>query len=286
MQRGLSAIISLPRRSAVVGFLITGLTCFSHADSGVVDFSSWVFYSGKTQLGTDFCSVSAATTKGPTGNVSIKQLANDKSIKITLYSTTWRFPVGASVPVTLDFSDQQPLLLKGYGDGKFLDIALPTDAVAIFLSLIGERSRMRLLVGGSAHQLWAVSLAGIKSELKAFASCSLTKDKGAAIDKKSPAAQTLGSCKDIRFTGLAAIDPGALDMASSANDPEDYVARNPILCSKSYVCRGLGYFKNQRATLMNEHGDYAYIVTSVDFNTGRRDLHLVIFRADAKCDGK
>lgn len=272
--------------TAMVTFLMIGLTCTGHAAPSVVDFSSWVFYSGKTQLGTDFCSVSATTTKGPTGNVSIKQLANNKSISITIYSAKWSFPVGESVPVTLDFSDQQPLLLKGYGDGKFLDIALPTDAVAIFLSLVGERSRMRLQVGGSANQLWAVSLAGIKSELKAFASCSLTKDKGAAIDKKSPAAQTLGSCKDIRFTGLAAIDPGALDMASSANDPEEYVARNPILCSKSYVCRGLGYFKNQRATLMNEHGDYAYIVTSVDFNTGRRDLHLAIFRADAKCDGK
>lgn len=272
--------------TAMVTLSMIGLPCTSYATLGVGDFSSWVFYSGKTQLGTDFCSVSAATTKGPTGNVSIKQLANDKSIKITLYSTTWRFPVGASVPVTLDFSDQQPLLLKGYGDGKFLDIALPTDAVAIFLSLMGERSRMRLQVGGSANQLWAVSLVGIKPELKAFASCSLTQDRGAASDKKSPSTQTLGSCKDIRFTGLAAIDPGALDMASSANDPEDYVARNPILCSKSYVCRGLGYFKNQRATLMNEHGDYAYIVTSVDFNTGRRDLHLAIFRADAKCDGK
>ncbi len=243
--------------------------------------TNWEYYAGKTPRGTDLCSLSTSVTGTSLRNVSIKQLSNRASVNITLYQEDWKFPQSVNVPFTLDFIDQQPLKLSGYGDGQVVDVELPKADIATFLSLLGNKQEIQFHIG-TQPQVWSVPLTGIKPKLKSFVNCALIQNKAESSLKKTTPMP--GECKSITFTGLAATRfPYQLEDAMKAQDVEDYIARNPILCNKNNACRGIGYFENKRAQVQNEDGKYLHVIAPVDFTTGRRDIYLAIFRKDARC---
>lgn len=257
----------------------------AHA-AGSLGFTSWEFFAGKTPRGTGLCSLNVAAKDSPQRNVSIKALSNKDSLNVTLYNADWNYPSGANVPFSLEFADQQPLALNGYGDGHVVDVELPKDATAVFLSLIGERSKIQFMVGEQRQRL-SVPLAGIKPKLKTFMDCALAQGTPAPAPVKKAQGAVDDTCKSIRFTGLAATRfPSELEDAKKAADLEDYLARNPIRCKPNNSCSGIGYLENTPARVLNGDAKYLHVMAPVDLTTGRRDIYLAIYRADARCTGE
>lgn len=268
-------------RATVHFYLIVGMASasFAASDAGYTD---WEFFAGKTPRGTGLCSLNIASTGAPQRSVSIKQLSNSDAVSITVQQSDWAYPAGTNVQFRLDFADQQPLMLKGYGDGQVVDVQMPKNGTAIVLSLLGDKPSVRFQMG-TKSSAWTVPLSGVRPKLKEFVDCAIAQDKSQSTAKTAPV-QTAGECKIVRFTGLAATRfPYELEDALKQRDLEDYVARNPILCNKNNSCRGIGYFENARGRVINEDGKYLHVIAPVDFTTGRRDIYLAIFRKDARC---
>ena len=109
----------------------------------------------------------------------------------------------------------------------------------------------------------------------------------AAREKEHQA--TKPKCINIRFTGIATPPPYGQVIAQvlTSRDIEDTLARNPIQCKPNqfgnYVCTGAGYFHNHKGVIADWNGEFFIINTSVDFNTGRKNIGLTIRRKDAVC---
>lgn len=273
-------VFELMRAAAIC--MLSLLVCAANAN-GPERFTSWEFYAGKTSRGTGLCSLSVASRGSPARNLSIKSLANRDGLNITIFSEDWNYSSGANVAFSLDFADQQPLALRGYGDGRVVDVELPKDATAVFLSLLGERSIVQFQIGEQRQRL-SVPLAGINPKLKSFVDCAMKQGEPRPEEVRKSQAGFDDMCKSIRFTGLGATRfPYELEDAKMAIDLEDHLARNPILCKPNGSCRGIGYFKNARASVLNGDRKYLHVMAPVDLSTGRRDIYLAIFRTDARC---
>ena len=109
-------------------------------------------------------------------------------------------------------------------------------------------------------------------------------------------------CVSIVFSGVAAANsPYSIEQVLNSKNTEDLIARNPIACeyrewggyyaqnggvinrNRSTECRGVDYFNNKRAKILNSFENFYYIETDIDFNTGRRSTQLYIRRTDARC---
>lgn len=270
--------------SSIAAFLFACTACIAGVDPHKFDnFGEWEFFAGKTSKGTRVCGLSTTSTDAPGRDLSVKQLSNSQQINITLHQKDWRFPTGASIPVTIDFLDGQPLSLKAFGDGQVLDIEIPKDGAAVFLSLMASSAALQVRIQAPSDPRWIVPLDGARAGLRSFVSCAGAQQP-APIASKSAKVTSAESCKTVRFTGLAATRfPYELEDAKKAVDLEDYVARNPILCNKNNSCRGIGFFQQQKARVLSTDGKYLHVMAPVDFTTGRRDIYLAIFGADAKC---
>jgi len=138
-------------------------------------FSAWEFFSDKTSRGTPVCGLFTANSdRNNVRNLSVKQLANQESINVTLYNDKWAFGRGTSMSVVLDFGDNQPLKLPAYVDGKIVDISLPKEVTAIFLSLMADQEQIRFKLDISKENFWSVPLKNMREPLKAFVECALT----------------------------------------------------------------------------------------------------------------
>lgn len=135
-------------------------------------FGPWEFWSGRTSSNTPICSVlSDGSANQSVRNVAIKQIGGHRSIQVTLYKDTWSIPRGTKVPVSIDFEDDQPLRLSAYGDGKILDIEIPTQATAIFLSLVASESNLRIGFPAGKEAQWVVSLLNTKPVVQKLVGC-------------------------------------------------------------------------------------------------------------------
>ncbi len=255
------------------------------ADPDSQQFKPWEKFDGKTSRGTQVCGLATAANSGSPRNISIKQLATNDFISVTLYQESWSFKPGSEVPIVLDFFDNQPLYLAAYGDGKILDITLPTDATAVFLSLLKDSAAMRVQIKNESEPDWRIPLKTVLTPLKGFLSCTMNAIK-TQNEPKPPNAAKVKSCDFVRFTGLGATKfPYQIEDALKAKDLEDYVARDPIRCTrKNNACSGIGWFRSHKARVINEDGPYLHVITPVDFVDGRRDIYLAIRRADAVCE--
>lgn len=102
-------------------------------------------------------------------------------------------------------------------------------------------------------------------------------------EPKNP--KTTMPCEYIHFKGLAATNfPYQIEDALNSRDLEDTIARDPIRCMPNNTCKGIGYFQWQKARISAQDGTYLSVVSPVDLQNGRRDIFLVVRRADAVCD--
>lgn len=108
-------------------------------------------------------------------------------------------------------------------------------------------------------------------------------------------------CKTIKFTGYATIYPQHLMQLYQAQDVDEILADNPIVCTDSkwggrYTasgavinqnsmteCRGVGFFRNQVAEIIDWKDDVYWVSSNVRFNTGRRPIRLFVRKSDARC---
>lgn len=98
--------------------------------------ATWEFFSDTTTRGTPVCGLFFANSdKNNVRNVSVKQLANQDFMTVTLYNDKWKFSSASPMHVVLDFGDNQSLKLSAYADGNILDVALPKESTATFLLL-------------------------------------------------------------------------------------------------------------------------------------------------------
>ena len=108
-------------------------------------------------------------------------------------------------------------------------------------------------------------------------------------------------CKRIKFTGYATIYPHNLIQLYQAQDPDEIVADNPIVCTDSKwggrhiaggavinqnsmtECRGVAFFRNQIAEVADWKDELYLVLTNVRFDAGRRQIRLFIRKQDARC---
>ena len=141
-------------------------------------FSAWEFFSDKTTQGTPVCGLFTANSdRNNVRNVSVKQLANQDSINITLYNDRWAFNRGAPINILLDFGDNQPLKLPAYADGKILDASLPKEVTATFLSLMADQEQIRFKPEISKEKYWSVPLKNMREPLKELVGCALAQKR-------------------------------------------------------------------------------------------------------------
>lgn len=103
------------------------------------------------------------------------------------------------------------------------------------------------------------------------------------IAMKAENAAIKPACEFVRFTGIAsAATPQLIEQALASEDIEDTLARNPIQCDRM-MCYGITNLKNHKGRIVNWNERYLTVAAPIDFNTGRRDILLVIRRGDAVC---
>ena len=138
--------------------------------SSAPGFTPWEFSKGATSRGTPVCALSAADNmKSGARNISIKALGNRDQLNITLYDSRWGYKANSKHKATLDFDDQKPTQLDAYGDGQVLDTDLPVAATAIFLSLLSEKTTLRIFPPGG--EVVSVGLTDISEPLRSFVDC-------------------------------------------------------------------------------------------------------------------
>ena len=79
--------------------------------------------------------------------------------------------------VVLDFGDNQPLRLPAYVDGKILDVSLPKEVTATFLSLMADQEQIRFKPEISKEKFWSVPLKNIREPLKELVECALVQKR-------------------------------------------------------------------------------------------------------------
>lgn len=136
------------------------------------NFGPWQFFSGRTPANTPICSVlSDGSVNQSVRNVAIKQIGGHQSIQVTLYKDTWSIPRGTKVPVRIDFEDDQPLHLSAYGDGKIVDIEIPTQIMAIFLSLVASERNLHIGFPAGKEAEWVIGLSSSKPVVQKLVGC-------------------------------------------------------------------------------------------------------------------
>lgn len=154
--------------AALVG-CITSSVAFAGTSASL---EKWTAFSDRTPKGTPLCALTSAPTAGQTvKNISVKKLGGDDHLNITMYKDSWKIPQGTSVITIIDFADGQPLTLESYGDGKVVDVALPKEVTAVFLSLLIDSKVIRISFPKGKEPTWEASLASIRPQLKVFVEC-------------------------------------------------------------------------------------------------------------------
>lgn len=165
------------KRLVITSGLCSLFALSAAASAATQDFNKWTFDQGRTSKNTPVCSLLTAASSGATAkNMVIKQLAGHDSLSVTLYKDSWNIPQGKSIPIFIDFMDDQPLAIDAYGDGKIVDIALPPEATSVFLGLLADSKTFRIGFKSGSEQPWAASLKGIKPPLKKFVDCALKQE--------------------------------------------------------------------------------------------------------------
>lgn len=117
------------------------------------------------------CGMDNIKGAGQSQNVSIKLIESTPFIQFDLYKNSWSFPQGSSVPVRLDFDDNAPLDLKAYGDGQIVSIAIPVEMTNVFLSLVNDKQRIRVMFRDGNEPVWSIGLDGAHDALFRMLSC-------------------------------------------------------------------------------------------------------------------
>jgi hypothetical protein len=186
----------MKRRNQVLSRL-TAVACPSLLMCGLLltpkaiaaDFSNWQYEYGVGSRGTPICSILSAVRNANIGqNIVIKGLKGAENLHIGLYKDTWNIPRGTDVNVTFDFGDNEPLTLPAYGDGHILDVELPTQHTAIFLSLVVERPFIQVIFPGGNEGIWVVAAGGARAATTKLVEClrRLGLSKGQGTGSRAP----------------------------------------------------------------------------------------------------
>ena len=136
------------------------------------DFSNWQYHYDISSRGTPICSILSAARNANIGkNIVIKGFKSEENLHVDIYKDTWNIPRGTDVNVTFDFDDNEPLTLPAYGDGHILDVELPTQHTAIFLSLVVERPFIQVIFPGGNEGTWVVVANGARAATMKLVEC-------------------------------------------------------------------------------------------------------------------
>lgn len=136
------------------------------------ELTKWASFNDRSKTGVPICSMVVAPVSGQTvKNIAIKSFGGSDHLNITLYKDSWKIPRGKKVPTAIDFMDNEYLQVDTYGDGQVLDLALPSKATAIFLSMMKDSRSLRITFQSGNEQPWVASLSGSLPHLKKFVAC-------------------------------------------------------------------------------------------------------------------
>lgn len=140
------------------------------------DYTPWVFQRIESKTNEPICVLSAAR-KGDdrVQNVALKIFSTKGTMHITAYLDTWNFAGGTDVPATVDFMDNRPINVVGYGDGKIVDINLQGDASFETLGGFLHAQFLQLGFPNSSYPTWTVPLPKNRQAIKKLVDCSQRK---------------------------------------------------------------------------------------------------------------
>lgn len=129
----------------------------AHMDMNKTPFA-WMFVD-EAAAGIPFLAVVGASvdTSVPM-NVAIKFQQGVNHFGVTVFKGDWHFAEGKSLPVVIDFGDHNPKTLNAAGNGQFLDIMLPIESAAPFLSLVATSKTMGFAFQNNEVAPWAADL--------------------------------------------------------------------------------------------------------------------------------
>ncbi|BFO03415.1 hypothetical protein KNHN1_17930 [Pseudomonas guariconensis] len=134
--------------------------------------TKWASFNDRSKTGAPICSMVVAPASGQiVKNIAIKSFGGSDHLNITLYKDSWKIPRGKKIPVAVDFMDNKYLQVDTYGDGQILDLALPSQATAVFLSMLKDSKSLRITFQSGNEKPWTASLYGSLPHLKKFVQC-------------------------------------------------------------------------------------------------------------------
>ena len=138
-------------------------------------FSPWMYYSGRTNLGTKVCGMSSGIMNANIGqNLVIKALDNNPPrIVVDLYKDTWNYSEGESRTVMLDFGDNQPVNFDGYGFGHIMEITIPMNGLSLFLGKVTDRPFMQVIFPDGQDGTWTVAYTGSTNAVRRLTACAM-----------------------------------------------------------------------------------------------------------------
>lgn len=140
--------------------------------AAAADFSNWQYEYGVGSRGTPVCTMlSAVRNKNIGQNIVIKGFKGSENLHIGLYKDTWNIPRATDINVTFDFGDNEPLTLSAYGNGHILDVELPTQHTAIFLSLVVKSPFIQVIFPGGNEGTWVVAAEGARAATTKLVDC-------------------------------------------------------------------------------------------------------------------
>jgi len=91
-------------------------------------------------------------------NIAIKSRQGLEYFGVTMFKAGWQFAADQEVMVTACFGDDNKETMKATANGQMLDILLPIESAALFLSLVATSASMTISFPNGEDELWDVDL--------------------------------------------------------------------------------------------------------------------------------
>jgi hypothetical protein len=139
-------------------------------------YTPWVFERLQSRDGGHICTIfTARNGEDRVQNVAIKIFPEKSSMHLTAYLDTWNFQTGTQVPTTIDFMDNKPINVSGFGDGKVVDLDLKGQASFDTLGGLTHAQFIQLGFPSSGGPTWTVPMPKNRQVVKSLLDCAAKK---------------------------------------------------------------------------------------------------------------
>lgn len=149
-------------------FLVSG---YCSADP-VMYLDKWSALKDKDYSGVPFCAIAVTPSADkPQKNIVITSRSGTDYLVLSMFKDSWDIPNGEPVVASIDFMDDQPLRIKGYGSKHVVRLEIPSQVLVAFVSMMKDSKQMRVKFLTGEETPWVASLRSSNHSLIEFLSC-------------------------------------------------------------------------------------------------------------------